>query len=608
MNSVDNRIKIKVAGQDQPMYFKAGTSLNDIKLAVQSIREKSQPEQGEQQSPTNLQEQKPVDAPEVGMGTPQEVPTVTEDVPTEIDSNVDGSFDAALNPNGSNDSFDSALGPDESADFSGGLGGTAEVAGTMLSSTVAEPLAGLAGMRALLHGKGVKGAEEAIDKVRTGFTYIPKSEEGKKKLEGLSDFMKPIAEGLSNAEKFLGDEIHDATGSPALAAAATLIPTIAMDLIGVGLSKGVTKAMVKSKNVLREGKIARHISDAVPDSKTLKETASAMYDEIASDGATLTPAATNKFVSDITDSMNKAGYSPWVSKAGKTFLKELEDIKGKSIPITELDLIRRRAKSMSTTDLDVGIQRGVQDASDNFMQELDVKHLSASNSKEALKVKKKYDIARDLYGRGKRSELIHEVFEKAKDAKVPFDDAIETGFRQLLNNKKTSKFFKPNERKMLQDVTRGTTKVNLARLLGKMGVHEGRSFFIPGLSIGASIGVFGPGGAYVLPAIGSVSNVLAGRLVRKGANFADQVIRAGKDAHKITEAYLKHTPKKMVSSKELSQLLMRPDIALDTLPMRGILGDAKTMALKNREILYGVAIGEGGAVGITKNDNVGGNK
>jgi hypothetical protein len=42
-------------------------------------------------------------------------------------------------------------------------------------------------------------------------------------------------------------------------------------------------------------------------------------------------------------------------------------------------------------------------------------------------------------------------------------------------------------------------------------------------------------------------------------------VRAGPDARKIIEAYQNKTPKKLRDPEELSQLLARPDIALDEL-------------------------------------------
>ena len=51
-------------------------------------------------------------------------------------------------------------------------------------------------------------------------------------------------------------------------------------------------------------------------------------------------------------------------------------------------------------------------------------------------------------------------------------------------------------------------------------------------------------------------------MTANNSRFADEFIRAGKDARKITAAYIDNVPKAQRSAQELSELLMDPDIDL----------------------------------------------
>ena len=97
---------------------------------------------------------------------------------------------------------------------------------------------------------------------------------------------------------------------------------------------------------------------------------------------------------------------------------------------------------------------------------------------------------------------------------------------------------------------------------------------------------FGTAGAAVpVPIIGAVSRSLAEKLTLNNARFADQVIRAGKNARKITAAYLDNTAPKARSAEELSQLLIRQDIDLNKLPKNKFNNEARKSALMYREKL-----------------------
>lgn len=105
------------------------------------------------------------------------------------------------------------------------------------SAMAAEPVSGLAGLGALLRGRGIDGAVESINAAQQAMTYQPRTMEGQQGLQGLQAFLQPVGEVIQGASQNLGDKAYSATGSPALAAAAYSAPTAFLEGLGLkGLS------------------------------------------------------------------------------------------------------------------------------------------------------------------------------------------------------------------------------------------------------------------------------------------------------------------------------------------------------------------------------------
>lgn len=121
-------------------------------------------------------------------------------------------------------------------DIVGGL----ETAATIASGAVAEPIAGFRGIYEQLTGgdptQGIKEAQQAL-------TYQPRTQAGKQQLQAVGEALQPVGEAFQSVEKFLGQSVLDATGSPELAAIAHSIPTVALEALGV---KGIRSTKVGS--------------------------------------------------------------------------------------------------------------------------------------------------------------------------------------------------------------------------------------------------------------------------------------------------------------------------------------------------------------------------
>lgn len=496
----------------------------------------------------------------------------------------------------------------------GSIASIIEPAQTIVTGAIAEPIAGLAGIvGGLLPGEEGQG-QRAIEATREALTFKPKTREGQAGLEAVGEALAPVAEAFTESEKALGDATFEATGSPALAAAASSLPTLATEVLGIAApaaaiktARATTKAVSKvskpvvaaAKKKAKQAKITRELNEALPTIDQLKDTSRAVYEEIDSLGVTVKPESFKRLAISLRRNAQKEGLNPTLTPDTSAALKEFDNAIGRDINLTEIDTLRKIAQNAASSVKPADARLGsiMIESVDQFLD-----NINTGDFKKAFgtpkDVGKRYKTARELWGRARRSELIQEAFQKADLQASGFENGVRTQFRSILNNKKKRRFFKPDEVQAMNRVVKGDKKENLAKLVGRLGFSEGGATNILGGLGGVAAGgaIAGGPGALIVPVIGQLSRKLAQRMTAKNAEFADSVIRAGKDGRKIVEAYLDNTPKNDISSAELSELLMRPNIDLTNLPKGRIVEDARRIAFDRQRELQGAAV-SGAVVG-----------
>tara|TARA_R110002096_G_scaffold66306_1_gene161342 strand:- start:4996 stop:6657 length:1662 start_codon:yes stop_codon:yes gene_type:complete len=440
------------------------------------------------------------------------------------------------------------------------LGG-AEVAGTILSSAIAEPIAGLSGIVSALFGDTKSGAD-TVNLVKDALTFEPRTKEGKAKLKAVGDFVAPVGEKLGQIESFLGNSVLDATGSPELAAIAHSLPTAALELLGVKGLKGA-----KLKNTKLSSNVAEAIQQAAPDLQTIKQATSSAYKELDNLGVKIKPQVFDRFSDGLQSKLSKEGLNlngpseqlfPKSSSALKTIIAE------KGLPKTagELETLRKvatgAAKSIDPPDARLGTI---------IVDEIDSALDSLSNE-----IGGKFKEARGLAQRGFKSQSIQDMIENASHTASGMENGLRIEARKLLKNKKKRRGFSQDEITALKQIEQGTTAANAAKFLGKFGISEGQATSMLGVSIGAGGGgaigsMFGPvgaaAGAITIPALGQIAKNTAQRLTLNSTKFADDLARSGKNAKAITRAYLKHTPVSKRSVSDLTDLFLDNNLNVD---------------------------------------------
>lgn len=128
--------------------------------------------------------------------------------------------------------------------MSGGL----EVAGTMVSGAIAEPIAGIAGVAQSLNPFADEGAgARAVDATRNALTNTPESEAGQDILQGLQQKLEPVIALLQKAEEVSGETGYDLAG-PLGGAIGKTVPTAIMEALSLGAGRlaGSTKQLAKA--------------------------------------------------------------------------------------------------------------------------------------------------------------------------------------------------------------------------------------------------------------------------------------------------------------------------------------------------------------------------
>lgn len=485
--------------------------------------------------------------------------------------------------------------PQEPTGFPGA--GILEPAATFVTGALAEPLAGIAGLAKTITS-GPEAGTETIEAVRKAFTFQPRTEKGAEKLRGAGELLAPIGEALQGAEQFLGDETFEATGSPALAAAATTLPTVVMEALGLASTKGVLKIPSRTKRLVKNRAVRKAIVESAPEIDQLKNTSRAVYQEIKDAGVTIKPQAFKELNNQIKQTVKEAGFRKTLAPKTARVLKELEGELGKAQTLVDIDDLQKIAKGAAgpLDPNDLRLTGIISDQLDDFLSNApDTAFLGGK--KQLTEILPKRKIAQQLWGKAKKSELIQDAFKNADEAKRGFEATIGDEFRKIIKNKKQNRYFSPDELDVMRKVSKGTTPIKIAQLLGKFDITSGTLTSLIGSGLASSVAGI-PGGLLIL-GVGTVSKRLAGRLTKGNAAFANAVIRAGNNADDIARAYLSKVPKVQRTSAELSELFLRSDIALDTLKISKtpLLKEAAEIALGRRAL---IAAGIGGGVGVTR--------
>jgi len=462
--------------------------------------------------------------------------------------------------------------------------GGLETAGTIATSIVAEPLAGLAGLITAPF-VGIEQATKNIEAVRNFITLDVDTDVGKRNLKVVGDLVEKgvdlanipasgivgigeilSGQGLEQAAKsiervqqeglstVLGDRVFDATGDPALAAIAHSLPTAALEAIGV---KGLRSARLSREKL--SGNIAEAITQAAPDLQIIKRRATNAYNELDNLGIRVRPEVYERFANNLSNKLNREGIDPTLHPKSTAVIKRITDDIGQAKTATELDTLRKVAQGAASSI----------DPPDARLGNIIIKEIDNGLDALSEQVGGKFKEARSLSQRAFKSQAIADIIENASHTASGMENGLRIEVRKLLKNKKRRRGFTQDELATLRKIEQGTTASNMAKFLGKFGISEGQATSMLGASIGIGGGgaigaAFGPVGAAIgaltVPALGQFAKKTAQRITLNNTKFSDDLVRSGKSAKDITKAYLKHTPIEKRNVSDLTDLFMEANL------------------------------------------------
>jgi hypothetical protein len=447
--------------------------------------------------------------------------------------------------------------------------GALENVGALVSGALAEPIAGLAGIGALLPGG--QTPTEAIESTRESLTFQPRTEVGQAQQQAIGEALQPVGEAIQGASEFLGDNVLELTGSPELATLAATAPTAAIEALGL---KGLRSSTLKGAARLPTN-AKKAVIQAAPSIQELKTASGNLYKQLDQSGVKIKPEVYDRFVSSIEVKLKKEGIRRKQHPKAFDALQAIKEEAGKSISFSDLNSLRRTAGDAAGNVLDKADARLGRIILDRVDDGID--RLADVAGKDARG-------ARQLWRRARVSESIAGMIENAGLAASGLENGLRIEARKILRSAKKSRGFTNQELNVLKELDQGSGAANAAKFLGKFGISEGKATSMLGATIGGTIGqaTGGAAGAITIPVLGQIAKKAAQKLTSGKAKFADQLVRAGGDARAIAKAYLKNTPKAKQNVSALTELLLDPKVtpeSITKLPIKiKIIEDAKFFA------------------------------
>lgn len=364
---------------------------------------------------------------------------------------------------------------------------------------------------------------------------------------GKSTAGQDLATGIgSGVGAELGEEVGGDTGK--------LVGSIAGG-VGPALAKGVAQSAGRTPTKV--------LKDSAPTIDSLKGEARKLYKQVDDLGATVQSPPLQKLSSDIAKSVKREGFNARIHPKVSGALEEIAEQSQGDLTISEIDTVRKvaRAAARSLDPDESRLGSIMVDKIDDFLDDIPE---SAIRNADASEVGSLLRDARGLWSRAKKSEIIEDAFEKARNQASGFENGLRTQFRSLLNNKKVMRGFTSDEKSALQKVVRGGKAENIAKLLGKFGFTEGQatSTLMSSLGLAAGVSVGGATGGVAVPLIGQAAKKTAQTLTKNNAELANAIVRSGGDGRKIAAAYLRNTPRGKQDLGELTGLLLGSSTSL----------------------------------------------
>ena len=283
-------------------------------------------------------------------------------------------------------------------------------------------------------------------------------------------------------------------------------------------------------------RVAPVVKSVLPETKAIKEMASAAYQKADDAGVVIAQAGYGRLADDIGRTVAKAGFHPKIHPKVSAALEEISGQIGTEPSLSRLEQTRRvvQAAAKSIERDERRLARIVVDKIDDFVERMSYRDVSAGNPAAGAAA---ITEARGLWRTASKAEAIEGLIEKAtlkagQYSGSGFENALRTVFRQFASNPKAIRTFNAEERAAIQKVAKGGPFENVSRFLGKMaptGIVSGA------LSGGSGYAMGGYPGAATVMTLGAGARLLATKLTERNARLARDVMKGQSFEQKAAE-------------------------------------------------------------------------
>jgi len=277
--------------------------------------------------------------------------------------------------------------------------------------------------------------------------------------------------------------------------------------------------------------LSKAATRAAPTTDALKQQAHELYQQADNAGLVVSRQGITRVFNDIAETVKNAGIDKTIHPKATAALGRLQEAaeQGAGLSLREVDTLRRvvggAAKSIDPDERRIATI--MIDKIDDWLGNLRPTDVAAGNAKAASE---NIAAARDMWRTFRKSEIIENAFEKAKNTvganytSADMATALRQQFKSILGNVRTARNFSKAELDIIRGVVRGGPVENALRLLGKFAPRGVVSTTLAG---SAGYGAAGPVGAAALLGAGEVGRRAAGSIGVGNAERAAALIRSG---------------------------------------------------------------------------------
>jgi hypothetical protein len=266
------------------------------------------------------------------------------------------------------------------------------------------------------------------------------------------------------------------------------------------------------------------IIETAPTSEFLAQESTKYFNKAKSSGVELNPEYFGNMMQSIGSDLRGLGYDPRTMPKVAVALDQLQN---KQIPkdFEELSVLRkfiRNAQKSKESDEKM-VATHLKAEFDDYIANMPDSSIIGGNKQGLADWKK----ARDSYTKLSKSEVFEDMLDKAeiRDSKLSTEQYLHNKLLQLSEDDRRMRLFTPDEQEAIRSAAKGTRAQNFLAQAGKYSLKN-----ISATTLGSllGLGLAGPLGVVVAPAIGQMAKYKATKIRKNDVNNLAAMVRAGK--------------------------------------------------------------------------------